>query len=151
MSSKEHDWVMPGHQTNMPESRQNSTSSINQYWKATFMWWTWEEPDPWTGNGCFIFLLRLSHDSCSSYVLRKMPHSPCLAHKASPLQATLISISSLKTNPAAPKYFWSLTFRESVRNQLPTRESMRLWEHEVVKLWDSQQSRETWHVDLYYM
>ena len=38
--------------------------------------------------------------------------------------AGYLSIPSLKTNPAAPKY-WSLTFRESVRNQLPTRESMR--------------------------
>ena len=59
--------------------------------------------------------------------------------------AGYLSISSLKTNLAAPKYFWSLTFRESVRNQLPTCESMR----NVVKLWDSQQSCETWHADLY--
>ena len=28
---------MPGRQTNMPESQQNNASSINQYWKATFM------------------------------------------------------------------------------------------------------------------
>ena len=87
-SSKEHDCMMPGCQTNMPESRQNNAASINQYWKAMFMLWTWEEPDQWTGNRRFIFLLCLSRDSCSSCVLRKMQHSSCLAHKAPVLQAT---------------------------------------------------------------
>ena len=46
--------------------------------------------------------------------------------------AGYLSISSLKTNPAAPKYFWSLTFWESVRNQLPTCEIVRL----TTKSWD---------------
>ena len=77
---------MPGHQTNMPESRQNNALSVNQYWKATFMLWTWEELDQWTGNRCFIFLLPLSRNSCLSCVLHKMQHSPCLAHKAPVLQ-----------------------------------------------------------------
>ena len=87
-SSKEHDCMMPGRQTNMPESWQNNASSVNQYWKVTFMLWTWEEPDQRTGNRRFIFLLPLSRNSCSSCVLHKMQHSPCLAHKAPVLQAT---------------------------------------------------------------
>ena len=85
-SSKEHDCMMPGHQTNMPESRQNNALSVNQYWKATFMLWTWEELDQWTGNRSFIFLLPLSRNSCLSCVLHKMQYSPCLAHKAPVLQ-----------------------------------------------------------------
>jgi len=36
-----------------------------------------------------------------------------------------LSISNLETNPTAPNIFWSLTFRESVRNQLSTRERVR--------------------------
>ena len=43
--------------------------------------------------------------------------------------AGYLLISDLKTNAACmtPKVFknWSLTFRESARNQSPTRESMR--------------------------
>ena len=137
---------MPGHQTNKPESLQNNASSINQYWKATFMWWTLEEPDQWTGNGCFIFPLRLPVTHAHLAFCTK-----CHIHLAWLIKrlfcrlllqwAGYLSISSLKTNSAAPKYFWSSTFRESVRNQLPTCESKRLW--------DSQQSRETWHVDLF--
>ena len=93
--------MMPGHQTNMPESRQNNASSITQHWKATFIQWTWEEPGQWTGNRNFIFLLCLCHDSCSSCVLHKMPHSPCLAHKLLVLQATFglswLSINTYNT------------------------------------------------------
>ena len=36
--------------------------------------------------------------------------------------AGYLLIFNSETNPTAPKCFWSLTFRESVRNQLPTRE-----------------------------
>ena len=36
---------------------------------------------------------------------------------------TCLSISNLETNPTDPNIFWSLTFRESVRNRLPARES----------------------------
>ena len=80
---------MPGHQTNMPESRQNNALSVNQYWKATFMLWTWEELDQWTGNRSFIFLLPLSRNLCLSCVLHKMQHSPCLAHKTPVLQVCI--------------------------------------------------------------
>ena len=35
------------------------------------------------------------------------------------------SASTLETNPTVPWFFWSLTFWESMRNQLPTCKSMR--------------------------
>ena len=122
---------MPGHQTNKPESLQNNASSINQYWKAMFMWWTLEEPDQWTGNGCFIFPLRLPRDSCSSCVLHKMPYSPCLAHKAPVLQATFamswLSIDIyLENQLCSSKIFLEFDFARK-RDKLVA----NMWEHEI--------------------
>ena len=61
--------------------------------------------------------------------------------KTRPLRFSLdwagyLSISNLGTNPTAPNVFWGLTFRKSVRNQLPTRESLR----------QVRKSREIWQV-----
>ena len=39
--------------------------------------------------------------------------------------AGYLLIFNLETNPTAPNFLWSLTFRESVENQLTTRESVR--------------------------
>ena len=47
-----------------------------------------DELEKWTGNRRFIFLLTLSCTSDSSRASRKMPRSPCLAHKAPVMQAT---------------------------------------------------------------
>ena len=41
-------------QTNMPESRQNNARHQLTNWSATFMQWTWEKPQQWTGNRRFF-------------------------------------------------------------------------------------------------
>ena len=56
---------------------QNNASSINQLECNVHLVITWEEPEQWSGNRRFIFLLPSSHAS------RKMPCSPRLAHKKS--------------------------------------------------------------------
>ena len=48
-----------------------------------------EEPEKWTGNRRFIFLFPSSYASRSFRASLKMPRSPCLAHKAPVMQATV--------------------------------------------------------------
>ena len=51
---------------------------------SQYLWaYRWvEELEQWTGNRCFIFLLPSSHALRLFHALRKMLHSPRLAHKA---------------------------------------------------------------------
>ena len=54
-SSKKHHYVTAilSH-TNMPESRQNNACHQLTNWSATFIQWTWEKPEQWTGNRRFF-------------------------------------------------------------------------------------------------
>ena len=68
-----------------------------------------EEPEQWTGKRHFIFLLPSSRTSHSFCALRKMQHSPRLAHKALVTQAT--SPSFHKANCSLIQRPCSLCFR----------------------------------------
>ena len=82
-------------QTNMPESRQNKAHHQLTNWSATFMQWTWEKPDQWTGNRRFFtppptsfpgFSPNCPYLSRSVGTGRREPRergcfSPCLAHR----------------------------------------------------------------------
>ena len=82
-------------QTNMPESRQNNARHQLSNWSATFMQWTWEKPEQWTGNRCFFtppptsfpgFSPNRPYLSRSVETGRREPwergcFSPCFAHR----------------------------------------------------------------------
>ena len=48
-----------------------------------------EEPEKWTGNRRFIFLLPSSYGSRSFRASLKMSRSPCLAHEVPVMEATV--------------------------------------------------------------
>ena len=82
-------------QTNILESRQNNARHQLTNWSATFMQWTWEKPEQWTGNRRFFtppptsfpgFSPSRPYLSRSVGTGRREPwergcFSPCLAHQ----------------------------------------------------------------------
>ena len=50
---------------NLPRTTRHQLTN----WNATFMCWTWEEPEQWTGNRHFIFLLSSTRTSSKMPIL----------------------------------------------------------------------------------